>query len=175
MTKIDRNHCASAAEELNETNDCVVRALAVATEIPYKEMHEYLAACGRKPRDGAPPWLYHKALKDLGYKLTKLSGPEYDYRPHWVAGFWRYDRRSRSRYWVNDSYRTKRVKVAPGKDYSAATIVTLAKELTEGTYLVGTNGHVACLKNGEVHDWTKGRRHRVLDVYRVEEGENAKH
>jgi hypothetical protein len=169
MSKIDRNHCASAAKELNETNDCVVRALAVATEIPYKEMHEYLAACGRKPRDGVPPWLYHKALKDLGYKLTKLEGPKYAWTSHYVEGHHRYYRKSGTWAWVPGNFRNKRKRVGPGKDYNAATVTTLAKELTEGTYLVGTNGHVACLKNGEVHDWTKGRRHRVEDIYRVEE------
>lgn len=170
---ITREHCNDASKALNETNDCVVRALSVATDISYPAMHEYLGTYGRKPRDGMSAFVYHAALKSLGYKLTKLEGPEYKYYRTWVEGHYRYNRKTGRHSWVNDTYRTKRKKSGPGKDYSAATVKTLAKELTEGTYLVGTSGHVACLKDGEIHDWTAGRRHRIEDVYKVEENNDC--
>lgn len=173
MTRIDRNHCADAARELNESNDCVVRACAVATGFSYKAMHEYLASYGRKHRKGMSPVIYHPALVALGFKLTKLKGPEVEWTGYWVEGHHRYYRKTGTYAWVPETYRHKRRVIGPGEDYNAATVKSLAKELTKGTYLVGTSGHVACLKDGEVHDWTAGRRHRVEDVYKIEEDKNA--
>jgi hypothetical protein len=37
---------------LSETNDCVVRALSLAFNRPYVEVHEVCASVGRKPRRG---------------------------------------------------------------------------------------------------------------------------
>ena len=170
---VDRKHCYDAARELGEKNDCTVRACAVATGIDYFGMHEYLGEYGRKNGKGLASWEYHRALTHLGYKLTKLEGPKYEYTASYVAGHNRYYRKTGTWAWVDSRYRHTRKKVGKGKDYNAATMVTLARELTEGTYLVSTDGHVACLKNGEVHDWTKGRRHRIEAVYKVEEATDA--
>lgn len=38
--------------ELNESNDCTVRATAIALDKDYKEVHSYYASKGRKPRRG---------------------------------------------------------------------------------------------------------------------------
>ena len=171
MATIDRTHCFEAARKLNETNDCTVRACAVATDIDYETMHKYLATeCGRKHGEGLHSWAYHGALASLGYELTKLEGPSYEWNEYYVEGHERYYRKTGTWAWVPASYRSKRKKVGKGKDYNAATVRTLARELSKGTYLVGTDGHVACLKDGEVHDWTNNRRHRIRDVYRVSEG-----
>jgi len=37
-----------------------------------------------------------------------------------------------------------------------------------GTYLIRTKGHILCSKNGVVQDWTVGRCHRILNVWRVD-------
>lgn len=53
----------------------------------------------------------------------------------------------------------------------ARTIKTLPKELpNDYTFLVYTTRfrHVLCIKNGNVLDWTEGRRHRVELVLLVE-------
>lgn len=39
----------------------------------------------------------------------------------------------------------------------------------KGTYLIRTKGHILCSKNGVVQDWTVGRCHRILNVWRVDE------
>lgn len=54
-------------------------------------------------------------------------------------------------------------------EHRAKTVRTLARELrfVRGTFLVWTHGHILCIKNGKVMDWTKGRLHRVLFVERV--------
>lgn len=165
-TTIDRLHCRNAALALRETNDCVVRALSVATQLPYAEMHTYLATdYGRKPRKGMYTGQYHRALEALGYTLKRLSGPKYATKHKFIQGHWRYTRGTHT--WVEDQFRAIRRKVGPGVDYSAATVTTIARELPKGTYLVATDHHVLCLRDGVVHDHTEGRRTRIESVYEV--------
>jgi hypothetical protein len=47
------------------------------------------------------------------------------------------------------------------------TVLTAARKLTNGTYLLDTSGHVAALVDGLVCDWSRGRRLRVRAVYCV--------
>lgn len=35
-------------------------------------------------------------------------------------------------------------------------------------YLIRVEGHVLCSKDGQIHDWTNGRCHRIKNVWRVE-------
>jgi len=52
--------------------------------------------------------------------------------------------------------------------FTAKTIVSLGKELPKkGRYLVRTSGHILAAVDGEIMDWTKGRRHRIKQVYKV--------
>jgi hypothetical protein len=49
------------------------------------------------------------------------------------------------------------------------TVRTVVKELPErGGFIISVSGHVAGFKDGQLVDWTEGRRHRVLQVFRVE-------
>ena len=54
--------------------------------------------------------------------------------------------------------------------YRAKTMTTAPRDprLRAGNLICATAGHVAALINGEVIDWTAGRRHRIQDVYIVE-------
>jgi hypothetical protein len=47
------------------------------------------------------------------------------------------------------------------------TVRTIGRELWRGTFLVQTRGHVLCVRDGQVHDWTDGRMHRVVEVTEV--------
>ena len=166
--KIDKEHCLQASRELGEYRDCTVRACAIATGIDYKTMHQYLKEeCGRKNGHGLRRAQYHEALVKLGFTLTELEGPEYRYDHHYVEGSWRYNPKTGSEYWVEGHHRTSRKKVGKGKDYNGATVRSLAKELIGGTYLVSTDAHVLCIKDGEVHDSTKGRMVRIEAVHKV--------
>lgn len=53
------------------------------------------------------------------------------------------------------------------KFFRAKTVRTLERELRRGVYLVWVRGHILAIKNGVVHDWTKGRCHRVKRVIEV--------
>ena len=54
------------------------------------------------------------------------------------------------------------------KRKGARTMLTVGRVLPKrGAFLVFCRGHVAAFRGGELHDWTKGRRHRVIAIYRV--------
>lgn len=52
-------------------------------------------------------------------------------------------------------------------EYSAKTMITAARDpkLRHGRYAVLVRGHVAGMIDGEVVDWSDGRRHRIQAVY----------
>ena len=53
-------------------------------------------------------------------------------------------------------------------EYRATTVGQLGRELTKhDNILVSTSGHILCANEGQIHDWTKGRRHRIKAIYRV--------
>tara|TARA_R110000822_G_scaffold110654_4_gene240923 strand:- start:5196 stop:5810 length:615 start_codon:yes stop_codon:yes gene_type:complete len=53
---------------------------------------------------------------------------------------------------------------------SAKTIRTLGRVLPRsGQFLIRVRGHVAGVSDGRVNDWSEGRCHRILNVWRVEE------
>ena len=65
----EMNLVRRSAAELNETNDCVVRAMAYTTGKPYKVVHKVCADLGRRPRRGA--YLHRimvPGLAALGFK-----------------------------------------------------------------------------------------------------------
>ena len=38
---------------------------------------------------------------------------------------------------------------------------------SRGVFLVFTRGHILAIRGGEIHDWTKNRRHRVIAILRI--------
>ena len=55
-----------------ETNDCTVKAVAIAAGVSYETAHAACALHGRNHRKGMSPHKYHKALEYLGFKVTKI-------------------------------------------------------------------------------------------------------
>lgn len=51
----------------------------------------------------------------------------------------------------------------------AKTVATLAREdaVQEGLYIAYTRTHVLAIKDGYIEDWTRGRRHRIVLLYKV--------
>ena len=63
----------SASKRLNETNDCTVKAVAIATGISYERVHEAFKKVGRKDREGCSTWKVEIAMTNLGFKAEKLK------------------------------------------------------------------------------------------------------
>lgn len=170
--KIDARHCDSASHLFAEHNDCSVRACAIATQIPYAEMHAYLATHGRKKRTGMYRQQYLKALAELGYDLQQLRGPSLNWVTEFVEGHHYWSRKKGEWIWRTGHYRDRTV-VADTDDaeYTARTPKKLERELdADKVYLAMTQTHVFCVRNGEIQDWIKGRRHHLQAVYEVTEG-----
>lgn len=71
----------SAAAELNESNDCAVRAVAAITERDYNDIHSAMTEAGRRKRCGTPLPVIEKVLADTlpkGKRLVKLNRAELD-------------------------------------------------------------------------------------------------
>ena len=52
----------------------------------------------------------------------------------------------------------------------AKTMISLMKSIPRrGTFLVHQTTHVAIVRDGEVMDWSEGRRKRIAAIYRIED------
>lgn len=85
MSKTTYIGCKIAADKLEETNDCSVKALAITTGISYKDAHKIMASVGRKTGGGASGHMVLKALsKTLNVEITpkdvKICRAEYGKR-----------------------------------------------------------------------------------------------
>lgn len=56
----------------NETNDCAVKAVAIACNVAYSTAHAALKKHGRKDRHGTFHYTTFTAIKDLGFVATKI-------------------------------------------------------------------------------------------------------
>jgi hypothetical protein len=65
-----------ASNRWGETNDCTVKAVAIAAGVTYEVAHAACALHGRDFGKGLQPYKYHKALKYLGFKVTKIVDAE---------------------------------------------------------------------------------------------------
>lgn len=66
---VTRNVVDVASRAANESDDCSIRAIAVALQLPYSKVHEAATATGRPPRE---PWPHEAALCVLGAFAVEL-------------------------------------------------------------------------------------------------------
>lgn len=57
----------------NETNDCAVKALAIACNVAYSTAHAMLKKHGRKDRKGTFHYTTFAAIKELGFEAVKVD------------------------------------------------------------------------------------------------------
>lgn len=145
------------SKEFNETNDCTVKAIAVATGVSYERAHNALSMYGRKNRKGANDIQMEQALNFLGYKIERYT--------------WRDLRQFRVDKGLRDAKTKKRRETLKQKGITAFGNYTM-KTITEFTkksnnYIIHVNRHVAAVKNNVVEDWTDNRKHKVNYVWKV--------
>ena len=126
-----------------ENNDCVVRAMTIATGKSYDEMHALFKSHGRRNKCGTPFGVINAALACLG--LPQLTRIDTDYRL--VCG----------------RYTTRR------QETSRPTLARFVSEHREGTYMVIIRGHAFAVIDGVQYDgWIpNGARCRVTHFVRV--------
>lgn len=140
-TKFDE--LQAQAQEYGDSNDCTVKALAIAGDIPYATARQMLADRGRQKGKGTNTRNVLSSLRELG-KTTRLVRSS-----HFID---RYPKAHRILQHVTSHHMDRFNNVwADGH-----------------TYLCVTNSHVFTVVDGTNHDWTRGRVLRVLQIYRVE-------
>ena len=70
-TSISYSSTIEVSNKMNETNDCMVKAMSIALDVPYKEVHKELKLAGRKNRSGTYDSQARKAIKILCEKYGK--------------------------------------------------------------------------------------------------------
>lgn len=136
---------------LKETNDCTVRALANAKNIPYETAHETLLKHGRKARRGAIISTTHKAYTEQGFICTGVFGTT--------------QRASIQKVYVPSRALHK----------NGITLGKLLPTLSNGRYIVMVTGHAFAVVNGQVIDQSRNSSNKsVFAVYKLEQSnENA--
>ena len=56
----------------SEDNDCAVKAVAIACDVPYSIAHAVLKKNGRKARRGTLRHITFKSVEDLGFKIKEV-------------------------------------------------------------------------------------------------------
>jgi hypothetical protein len=146
-------------ENKDKRADCAVIALSLLTKLSYSDTEALLAKHGRKLNRGTPIDVIYKVLADLSPCDYQFDSYLYDieksskYRNEMLRDFW-------SEY-------------GNMSGVIGMTISRLARvrKLQKGKYLVLTRSHALAMIDGEVLDWTKGRRHRVVAIYKI--GDNV--
>jgi len=143
-----------ASDKLRESNDCSVKALAIVCRQNYQSSHAALKAQGRKTGQGT---YCERVNVDGSYR-----------------SFWDEKENCNSSPQMEKAAKTLGFKftVVPVSKWSnngrSGTVTGIAGNLTRGYYLVFIKGHVLAAHNGEIHDWTAGRKHHVKGVWKVE-------
>lgn len=125
-----------------ERDDCSVIAIAAATGAPYEKAHAAMREAGRKDRGGACRYSIRAALGLLGARAE-------DVEP--VRFLARYPGAHKNLRNVTSHH--------PDRFPSAWKDGCI--------YLLFTAGHVLCVRDGENHDWTRGRSMRVRAIWKI--------
>ena len=146
-------------ENKDKRADCAVIALSLLTKLSYSDTEALLAKHGRKLNRGTPIDVIYKVLADLAPWDYEFDSYLYD-----IEGSSQYRNEMLNDFWS---------KYGNMSGVIGMTISRLARvrKLQKGKYLVLTRSHALAMIDGEVLDWTKGRRHRVVAIYKI--GDNV--
>ena len=133
----------SQAIQNNETNDCAVKAIAIATNTDYATVLAMMNKAGRRRGKGTPWWVIWETLDHLGFQANKVYVRS-EFIDHYPKGH----QILKS---VTTHHPDRFNKVwANGK-----------------TYLMCTRNHILAVVNGVNHDWTRGSARPAWAVYEV--------
>ena len=139
-----------------ESNDCTVKALAIATGKTYEQAHGALALRGRNHRKGTAMFNVFNALRDFGFTEKEV----YRHSAVQKAENIYYQKCEQTQEIAKKMRRTRWAKWR--------TIKSIAPHLPKrGVYLIQTSSHVLCVRAGQVHDWTTNRKHRITQVHHI--------
>ena len=127
-------------------NDCAVKAIAIIADADYATAHAAAVECGFTPRVG----MYWQHTINCLEEKFGIEG-------HTVT---------------NDFITTMRTQLRVQKNYIIKNVTTRQLSmfpdlLPNGTFLIGTYGHILAVKNGEVQDYAKRHAYHINRVFKV--------
>lgn len=131
-----------SAREMNETNDCSVRAIAVVCDLEYKEAVALCEKHGRKARRGMLDYQIFNALKEVGKTYKRIPSE------HFIG-----------------QYPGAHVNLSNVTTHHPERFPKVWKDGKK--YLLLTRGHILAVVDGVNHDWTKGKAVRVTSIYEI--------
>ena len=146
--KIDADRCDFESALARETNDCAVRAIAIATQTDYSVVRSLLRRHGRKDGRGTEHGQTIAALRELGYMaVLPVSGRELvptNYDPHCA------------------------IEIRPPGGRKSITFRSVVDLLDkDAAYMILSNAHIAAAVHGKIEDWSAGRLFRVVAIWKI--------
>lgn len=127
-------------QAFNESNDCVVRAIAIAYGMTYPMAHDACMAAGRKHRDGIRTSLVVRMLQHANHIGTR--------------GLKEIECRG-----------TKRIR---GYNQLYPTLKDLEPLLRKGRFILRKRDHAFAVVDGVQYDWVRqGPQSRITDIWEI--------
>lgn len=139
-----------------ETNDCTVKALAIAGNMSYSHAHDICKKRGRKAHGGLDLKDHLNCFLDAGLEVNMI------YDSHGGHATMSIKNPCNELYWLAPD-----ITQPNGSRYTPKTITRICKD---GNYIAYTRGHVLSIIDGEVQDWTEGRKHHIKALFKIERG-----
>jgi hypothetical protein len=145
---------SKTSESLNENNDCGVRAMSIATGESYEDCHTAFELAGRKHRGCSYSHMYPTVANMLGYNLKTV----------WRKGNYVSDKN-----FIYTHPKYLHLNVCP-PEYSwvskCKTPISTERNIPRDIRCIMiVRNHAIGIRDGEVHDWTSGKRHISLCFY----------
>jgi len=147
VIKMSYSKTNEASSKLNESNDCMVKAISISMNIPYEEVHEELRIAGRKSRRGTFMNTADTAMDILCRRYNKQyvqSSPRNLYS------------------------RLKGGPIIKGK----ISLKRISKVFPKGNFILFTGSHASAMIDGHIDDWAEGRKKQVYRIWEIEERES---
>ena len=143
MQEVIKSSALGVERPASESNDCTVRALANAYNMPYGLSHRIFSKAGREQGKGVKCSVTHATYTRLGFELIGIYGDT-----------------------VKAKYLSRYVvKIQRNK---GITLKNIMPQLQQGRYIVGIRGHVFAVVDGQILDYGHNYANsRVVEVYRL--------
>lgn len=139
--------CVRAGNKMRDGGFCGVIALATALQIPFKKAFYLLEAKGRKKGKGSSPQAMFEIIEELGFKVEIIQC-------------------KRNLHYRGDD--RKFLKLDEQYDDRIKTVITAQKHLPKtGKYICFVGSHVLTIRNGNVEDWSEGRKNQIVMIWKV--------
>lgn len=136
FTSLQKTSC-----EINERNDCSVKAVALFCDVSYEAAHAELKRLGRKDRCGCQEIIIRKAVENLQGKVFLVDHHK----------------------WVKQ-YPSPHHNLKSMTTYHPVRFAQVFSKI-KGKFLIFVNGHVCVMIDGVIHDWSNDKAMRVQSVW----------